>query len=181
MKEFKLSMMFLSLISLLAVSCIQDDVIINNDGENVPDAVVNLTVTKNGAQFQSISYTLPKQVVTGGPSANGSFSSSLDKFSLNFQDGSKWQVGISVKTGDVSNGTYKVDGEVEERAAYNNDGDGGVTTTNGSITLTKVNEVIGDVEWFVDGNLKFTVTSQTTPADTYVISGSFSGINVKGN
>ncbi len=157
----------------------------SNSGTTLPDLVVDLTATENGAIIEKIQFTNPKQTSTTA-SGNGSYNASVDLFSLNVlgQIGSAGpSFGFTGATGGVKKGIYDVamDNRVCTYATSTPEvflnGSGTVEITEATLYA---NAGIGLKEHFCDFNVDVVLQS-TDKSRSIQVKGTIKGVNIKEN
>ena len=157
----------------------------NNSGSSIPDLVVDLTATENGATIETIQFTNPKQVSTTA-AGNGSYNSSVDLFAVNVLGklgASGPSFTFSGPTGGVKKGIYDV-AMAKSVCSFSTStpevflaGSGTVEITNATLYA---NAGVGSKEHFCD--FKVDVILQSPDKSRSVaVKGTIKGVNIKEN
>lgn len=165
----------------------------NSSNNALPDAVFKATVT--GAQSQNIDVKLIGNTFTDH-AVNGSVTSAAGLFTMSCMKNpttsidETWNVSLLAEMPELKAGTYQMNTNDSYKGGYYNYAVSkmGYLSTSGSITITKIvdgqtvgNSVGAGNDYFIDGSFEMTLIDTETPPNSVMITGTFSGINIKTN
>lgn len=151
----------------------------SNNNSNVPSTVFKGKVTLNGTVVNDLDFTMPNGTA-GQYVVNGSYNTTVDFCQVLCQEPGKWGLTFAAKTGGVKTGTF----DVHEASTYYNveKNAEGFAPTSGTLKITKADLVNPAAKtYYVDGEINMTMKDKKTPANTVVVTGTFSGVNISSN
>ncbi|MEZ4828762.1 MAG: hypothetical protein R3C61_21120 [Bacteroidia bacterium] len=158
--------------------------------EKLPDFVANVQIKKNSTVIEQISFELEEQKAFGTFAGNGSYSSSLDLFSL-LVTASMVQgptLNIFANTGGVQNGSHDLvtsTGGLNENFAtlVLNSGATSYTSVSGTVKLSNTSLYqdigVGAADYFVDVEVNISMKNVADDTDVISVEGSLKGVNIK--
>ncbi|MCB9251599.1 MAG: hypothetical protein H6605_03985 [Flavobacteriales bacterium] len=150
-------------------------------GSDLPDAEFTATVT--GAENQSYSFTLPKNVANNF-AINGSLSSALGVLAFQAMElPLGWKFAFITKTLSLAEGSYKMNEGAPTGSSYSPSTSGSTTyiSTSGTINITKsvLYQASSVSDYFLDGNYSMNMRNPLDTTMKVTVNGTFKGVNIK--
>lgn len=178
---------FLALVSCSA--CKDDGTTVtpddNNSGSSIPDLVVDLTATENGATIETLKFTNAKQVVTTS-AGTGSYNSTVNLFAISIQGkigASGPSFSFTGPTGGVKKGVYDIS-LANTICSFSTKTPEVFIYGTGTVEITKASLYadagVGLKEHFCDFKVDVLLQS-ADKSRTIAVKGTITGVNIKEN